>query len=122
MNPGKAFVHALEYGPSDDTREIACEDSDFAYLYALEVDKCSRNDTRKASCKDSFFAYNYTKKIEGPHEDTRKAACKESETAYLYAEDVDKGFHEDTWEAVKNTEFEEKYKNNFIRIEKDKII
>lgn len=76
MTPLQAYQNALTEGPSDETRVIACEDEDFAYMYALIVDK-------------------------GPREDTRKAACRGAVTAYLYALMVDKGFHDSTWKAVR---------------------
>ena len=34
-------------------------------------------------------------------------ACKDPKCAYLYAKDIDKGFHEDTWKAIKGTKYEE---------------
>ena len=39
MTPEEAYYYAKKYGPSDETREIACKDPRFAYNYALEVDK-----------------------------------------------------------------------------------
>ena len=97
MTPEEAYLHAIECGSSDKTREIVCKSPHYAYLYAENVDKKPKNDTRNAVCKNPFYAY-------------------------MYAKDVDKGFHEDTWEATKNTEFEEKYNKFLNQIEKDKII
>ena len=39
--PKKAYYHALKYGPSDETREIACKIPFFTYYYAKDVDKVS---------------------------------------------------------------------------------
>ena len=123
MNSKKAYEFALVHGPSKDTREIACEDSKYAYWYARDIDKCSRDDTREATYKDPYYAHLYARDIDKkPRNDTRKAACEDPKYAYMYAKDVDKGFHEDTWEATKNTEFEEKYNKFLNQIEKDKII
>jgi hypothetical protein len=36
----KAYKYALERGPSDKTREIACKYPGYAYFYAQDVDKC----------------------------------------------------------------------------------
>jgi hypothetical protein len=71
MNFEEAYEYALEYGPSDETRKIICENSEYAYFYAKYIDKC---------------------------------------------------FREDTWMAVKNTEYEEKYNQFLNQIEKEKII
>jgi hypothetical protein len=40
----------------------------------------------------------------------------------MYAKNIDKDFREDTWKAVKNTEFEEEYNQFLNQIEKNKII
>jgi len=37
--------------PSNATREIACQDPEWAWKYAYYIDKCPRDDTREASCK-----------------------------------------------------------------------
>ena len=92
-------------------------------MYAKEIDKEPREDTRKAACQDFISIYWYALEIDKePREDTRKAACKNPQSAYFYALDIDKNFHEDTWEAVKGTEYEEKYNKFLNQIEKDKII
>jgi len=123
MTPKEAYGHAKKHGSSNKTREIACQDSAYAYYYALEVDKCPREDTRETACKDPPFAYYYAKNIDKKsREDTRKAACKDPLQAYYYIKYVDKDFHEDTWEAVKGTEFEEKYNKSLNQIEKEKIV
>ena len=66
-------------------------------------------------------AYEYARK-HGPSNKTRIIACENPKYAYLYAKNVDKNFHEDTWKATKNTEFEEKYNKFLNQIEKSKII
>ena len=85
-NPGHAYYYSLwiDECPRDDTRESVCKNPMHAYHYALSVDKCSRNDTRKVACKDPY-------------------------SAYYYAIYVDKGHHKDTFNAVKDTEWEEDY-------------
>jgi hypothetical protein len=89
MNFKEAYKKAVEEGGTDELRKIACEDPYFAYLYARYIDKCSRDDTRKG-------------------------ACKNSERAYLYAKNIDKKYYKDTFEAVKCTVFEEKYKEELF--------
>ncbi|WP_322507782.1 hypothetical protein [Anaerolinea sp.] len=49
MNPREAFEKALVEGPSDFTREIACQDPRWAYKYARDVDQAPRDDTRAAA-------------------------------------------------------------------------
>ena len=85
MSPKEAYEYAKKYGPSNETREIACEDPEFAYEYAKNVDKC-------------------------PKEDTRKAACVDPESAYFYARSIDKCFHQKTWNAIRKTEYAEEYR------------
>ena len=97
MTPKEAYEFAEKYDSSDEIRKIACQDPYYAYVYARNIDKESRDDTREAACKDL------------------KYAC-------LYAKNVDKGFHQETWNAIKNTKYEKEYKNFFRRMEKDKII
>jgi len=63
MTPEKAYEHAKKYGPLDITREIVCQDPEYAYYYALDIDKCPREDTREAVCKSSQYAYYYAKEI-----------------------------------------------------------
>ena len=56
MTPEQAFEHASEYGPSKETRKIACKDPRSAYWYARDIDQCPRDDTREAACKDPEYA------------------------------------------------------------------
>ena len=59
MNFEEAYEYALEYGPSDETRKIICENSEYAYFYAKYIDKCSHEDTRNAACRKLEYAYLY---------------------------------------------------------------
>ena len=98
-------------------------DSFSAWLYAKDIDKCPRDDTRNAACKDFKYAYKYAYEVdECPMDDTRKAVCKDPEWACGYVMYIDKEFHEDTWEVVKGTKYEEEYNRCINQIEKDKII
>ena len=97
MTPDEAYYYALDNGPSEETRKIACKNSEYAYKYAKFVDK-------------------------EPKEDTRNAACKNPEWAFIYAYYIDKCFREDTWDAAQNTEYEEKYKKFFNSTMKEDII
>jgi hypothetical protein len=69
----------------------------YGYRYALIVDQC-------------------------PRDDTREAACKSPEWAYLYITEVDKEVRNITWEAIKNTEYEKRYRKRFNDPIKDLII
>jgi len=51
-----------------------------------------------------------------------KMACKKSSLAYYYARNVDKELREETWLAVKGTEYEEEYKKFFNNQMKEEII
>jgi hypothetical protein len=97
MIPERAYNIAATYGPNNETRIIACQEPGTAYFYAIYIDKC-------------------------PKDETRKGASKKAIWANAYARDVDKGFHQETWDAVKGTKYEEEYKNFFKQAEKDKII
>ncbi len=84
MSPEEAYKYALENGPDKKTREIACQDPYYAYLYASDIDKYPRKETRQAACRDPYCAYKY-------------------------ALEVDKGDHEDTYKAVIGTKYEAEY-------------
>jgi len=68
MTPEEAYDKAKVEGPSDETREAASKSHEYAYLYALYVDK-------------------------GPHEVTRAGASKYPSGASTYAQYVDEGPH-----------------------------
>ena len=129
MTPREAYLYAKKHGSSEETRKIACREALIAFLYAYHVDKCPRDDTRKAICShpnlkwSAEYAFYYARDIDkGSKENTRKVACKDLKWAYCYVLEVDKGFHEDTWAAVQNTEYEEEY-NEFINARmKEEII
>jgi len=94
-----------------------------ALWVAITIDKEPRNDTREIACKRAFYAYRYAKEIDkGPRDDTRIAACKRSKYAYYYATEVDKELKDETWDAVKKTEWEEKYLAFFNAQTKEEII
>ena len=51
MSPKEACEYARECGPSNETREIACESPVWAYIYAWIIDRNPRNETRKLQVK-----------------------------------------------------------------------
>ena len=123
MTLRKAFEHAKRHGPSDETRQIVCKDSFYAYKYAKEIDQKPRKDTREAACIDAMWACHYALYIDKrPRKDTRKAACKESHWAWYYVKNIDKKFRNDTWMAIKNTIYAEEYKKLFNNQMKEEII
>jgi hypothetical protein len=123
MIPKEEYEFAEINVPSEVNRNIVCQNPRSAYFYALLTDKKSRDDTRKAACGDPFFAYWYAKNIDKhARDDTREAACTKSFEAYLYARDVDEELRIDTWLAVKNTEYENKYRKLFNDSIKELII
>ena len=109
MGPGEAYDKATEEGPSNLTRNIACQDSYYAYWYALNVDKKPLVQTRDAACQSPYYAYRYAKYIDKqPSKQTRNAACQDPHYAYYYAKDVDKEPLQETWKYVLDTEYEKK--------------
>ena len=85
MNCKKALEHAKKYGPSEETREIACKEPFSTYLYADTIDQKSRDDTRNAVCKDPEYAYEYTETVDKyPRDNTRNAACNVPEWVFNY--------------------------------------
>jgi len=82
-----------------------------------------RDDTRISACLDPYFAFSYAFYVDKEsREDTRKATCENPEWAYCYALEIDKCYHEDIYNALKNTEYEEKYEAFLNELEKEKII
>jgi hypothetical protein len=123
MTPEEAYHYAEIDGPSEETRKIACKDSECAYWYARNIDRCPREDTRTATCKDPGYAYLYAKEIDKcPREDTRKGVCQSPHYAYNYAVYVEKTLHKDTWDAVKNTQYKKKYETFINSKMKEEII
>jgi hypothetical protein len=59
-----AFEYAKFHGPSDKTRDLACEEPFWAFCYANEIDKKSHEQTRKAVCVDPEWAYKYALKVD----------------------------------------------------------
>lgn len=80
---------------NDHTRQSCCFfGPEFAYNYALYIDKRSDTLTRKVAGKDPAYALTYALLIDnGPHEVTRAGACREPEWALLYLENVDQKPH-----------------------------
>lgn len=59
MTPKEAYDKAWFFGPSDETRFIACQSARYAYLYALNVDKGPRPDTREAASRIPHWKTKY---------------------------------------------------------------
>ena len=78
------YSRALSSGPREDTRQTCLRSPDFAYAYALNVDKM-------------------------PRDDTRAAASQQPEWAYRYATEVDKQAHPVTREGVQGTQWQQWY-------------
>ena len=59
------------------TREGACKDPEWAYAYAKDVDKYSKENTREGACKNPKYAYLYAKDVDKcSKENTRKVPVK----------------------------------------------
>ncbi len=83
----------IRYLPIDDSiRTFVCGlDPQWAYWYALDVDRKPHSETRTAACGDTYYAYRYAKCVDrGPSDETREAAFKDSSSKYLYIEEVGK--------------------------------
>ena len=112
--PEEALHIAKRRGPCSATRTIACGDPYCACQYARDVDKGPRDDTRTAACRSSYRAYCYARDVDkGPRDDTRTAACLTPLRAHWYARYVDEGFHEETWGAVRDSQYAEEYRRDF---------
>ena len=55
-------------------------------------------------------------------EDTRKASCQRPYSAFEYARDIDKCPMEETWLAIKGTQYEEEYRKIFKELVEEEII
>ena len=87
QSPEWAYYYALHVDkqPHDDTRAAACRDTEWAYYYALRVDKQPHDDTRAAACRDPMRAYHYAAYVDKQtRDDTRAAACRDPEWARYY--------------------------------------
>lgn len=105
-NPEYAFRYALEIdkSPREETRRGACADPQFAYKYAKQIDKSPQEVTRLAACARAWCALLYAQCVDGsPRDETRLAACGDSWRAFMYAKYVDKSFHPITLLAVKKS-------------------
>jgi len=108
--PEDAYRVALSEGPSDETRAKACEDPEWAYYYAFEVDRHPRDETRRAACREPQWAVLYAGYVDRyPRDDTRRAACGHPLSAFLYAVHVDRAYHEETYRAVRFSQWEREY-------------
>lgn len=101
MTPQQAYLQAKKFGGTNGLRNISCNDSEYAFEYALHIDKQSHDETRSAACLTPSYAYLYALYVDKqPHDETRIAACKDPKYAYLYAFYVDKQLHQQTMQAV----------------------
>jgi hypothetical protein len=94
-----AYWYAIDADqkPTAETRIAVCQDPRYAYWYAREVDKKPTNETRIGACQDSEYAYMYAKEVDKkPTDETRTAACKVSKHAYWYARYVDRNPTDET--------------------------
>jgi hypothetical protein len=95
---------------SDKEKEIirtaTCNDSEWAYEYALYVDKRPTDETRTAACKIPAYAYFYALHVDKkPTSETRTAACNDSECAYWYAVAIEQNPIEETRIAASKNEY-----------------
>jgi len=78
-------------------RHMFLEDPEFAYEYAMNIDRTARSDTRAAVCGEPEYAYFYAHDIDRKsHPDTRAAVCGDPKWAYWYALNVDHASRSDT--------------------------
>jgi hypothetical protein len=104
------YASDVDKGPRDDTRAGACEDPGWAYEYACSVDKGPRDDTRAGACKDPTYAFWYASDVDkGPHDDTRTPACLVPYRTFMYALKVDKGHHPETRAALEGSSWLGRY-------------
>jgi hypothetical protein len=102
-NPEFAYLYAIfiDKCAKDDTRDVVLSNPYYAYNYANDVDKCPRDDTRNAVLSNHVFAYSYAINVDKcVREDTRNAVLSDPLYAYFYARDVDQCAREDTRNAV----------------------
>ncbi|MBD3262245.1 MAG: hypothetical protein GF334_11385 [Candidatus Altiarchaeales archaeon] len=133
----EAFNLAKKEGsPSEDTRIAASKSPQYAYQYAVEIDKAPCEETRTGACKDEHYtifyarweganpalkelmcekgpkpALFYAEEIQKlPCDQTREIASTSSQCAYEYAIRVDQGTHPVTREsALKNPRYAYEY-------------
>jgi hypothetical protein len=133
--------------PREDTRKAAYKKAKYAYLYAKDIDKKSSKIVQNIVCKDPLYAFYYLKDIDHTmHKNIIDAIYKTSRSSYLfiknfqyskkakekilessmysyfYATKIEKCFSNETFTAVKNTKYEEKYKTFFNKKMKKEII
>lgn len=59
LDSQQAFIKAVDFGPSDSTRNKASKDPYYAYLYAKHIDKSPHPQTRIGACASYKFACLY---------------------------------------------------------------
>jgi hypothetical protein len=102
-NPEFAYLYAINVDKcaNDDTRNAVLSNSYYAYLYALYADQCAREDTRNAVLSDIQYTYWYAKFIDKcGRDDTRNTVLSNDMYAYWYAKNVDQCARDDTRNAV----------------------
>jgi hypothetical protein len=98
-------------------RTAACKVPEYAYLYALYVDKKPTNETRTAACQELCYAYWYALYVDHkPTNETRTAVCKDPIYSYYYAINVDKNPTDETRIGASKGEY---YKEKYEQWEKD---
>jgi len=98
-----AYNYALHVDkqPRDDTRSAILSDPEWAFFYAHDIDKCPRDDTRNAVSHNPKWAYFYAILVdECFRDDTRKATLDDPEWAYFYALNIDRCPKDDTRNAA----------------------
>jgi hypothetical protein len=84
-SPEEAYEHAMEYGPSDASREKASEHPTYAVFYGIGVDKKPHKVTRDGAKKNPQEAYNYALLVDRrPRKDTRLAVTGSFEWLAMY--------------------------------------
>lgn len=97
MKARQAYRRASLEGPSEATRQAACQNPKWACLYAQKIDQEPRPDTRAGACADPHWALQYALHVDQcPRDETRAAAGKSAEQGYLYALQVDQRPHQAT--------------------------
>ncbi len=87
LGPEWAFGYAVyvDKKPHNETRTAASRDPYYAFAYAFSIDKKPLDETRTACCKDPFWAYYYAKEVDmKPLDETREAAYKDPMLKLFY--------------------------------------
>lgn len=111
VTPQAAFDYARVHGGSDYLRRVACGSPKWAVHYALSVDKAPHDLTRESASATRDCALWYAEDVDkGPHDVTRRGACQGRLGAYDYARRIDRGYHPETWEVIRGTQIELRYR------------